>query len=249
LNTKLEMRTKNKIALLCPVRARPDYLYAYCESIDQTATQSDRLALMFYVDSDDPAAKQYQMMEAELRAKYSSRFEINFMYGDPIGALRTNNIMAAQSDADIFMISNDDLNFVTPGWDTRIDQAATDFPDGIYNIWFNDGYFGDKLSCFPIVSRVWCEALGYILPPLFEHFVGDHWIHHLGRFLKRNVYLEDVLVSHRHKEAEKSGLQFAWQEEGFVKRRMDRDNEVFRKSERYLRLDTQILQQIIDAGK
>ena len=240
------MRTKNKIALLCPVRARPDYLYAYCESIDQTATQSNRLALIFYVDTDDPTAKQYQMLEVELRAKYPNSFEIQFLYGDPIGTPGAINQMAIHSTADIFMISNDDHNFISKGWDKRVDQEAAKFPDGIYNIWFNEGYFGDKLSCFPFVSRVWFQALGYVAPVLFEHFVVDHWIHHLGRFLKRNVFLEDVTISHRHHDAEENGLQFAWQEESFAKRRMDRDNAVFERSERYLRLDAQILQHVID---
>lgn len=239
----------HKIALLCPVRGRPDYLYAYCESIVKTASHAERLSLQFYVDTDDPTAKQYQMLEHELRGRYPDKFEINFIYGDPIGALRTINIMAAQSDADIFMSSNDDLNFVTPGWDARIDQEAAKFPDGIFHIWFNDGYFGDKLSCFSIVSRVWFEALGYINSLLFEHYVGDYWIHHLGRFLKRNVYLEDIIISHRHKDAEESGVQFDWQEDGPAKRKMERDNEVFAKSERYLRLDTEVLQKVIDDFK
>ncbi len=237
----------NKIALLCPVRGRPDYLYAYCESIAETASSADRLSLQFYVDTDDLEAKQYQMLEHELRGRYPASFEIIFLYGDPIGTPGAINEMAAQSNADIFMISNDDLNFVTQGWDARVDQEAAKFSDGIYNIWFNEGYFGDQLSCFPFVSRAWYEALGYIAPVLFEHFVVDHWIHHLGRFLKRNVFLADVEISHRHADAEKSGVQFAWQEEGFAKRRMDRDNEVFLKSERYLRLDAQILQQVIDS--
>ena len=236
----------NKIALLRPVRGRPDYLYDYCESIAETASRLDRLVLQFYVDTDDPLAKQYQMLEAELRGRYPDKFEISFLYGDPIGTPGAINQMAALSEADIFMISNDDLNFVTPGWDARVDQEAAKYPDGIYNIWFNEGYFGDMLSCFPFVSRVWYEALGYVAPVLFEHFVVDHWIHHLGRFLKRNVFVEDVAISHRHADAENSGLQFAWQEEGFAKRRMDRDNAVFEKSEHYLRLDAQILQQVID---
>ena len=236
----------NKIALLCPVRGRPDYLYDYAESIAGTAAQAGRLSLQFYVDSDDAAAKQYQMLEPELRGRYPDSFEINFLYGDPIGTPGAINAMAAQSNADIFMISNDDLNFVTKSWDERVDQAAAKYPDGIYNIWFNEGYFGDKLSCFPFISRIWYETLGYVAPVVFEHFVVDHWIHHLGRFLHRNEFLEDVEISHRHAEAEKSGVQFAWQEEGFAKRRMDRDNEVFLKSERYLRLDAQLLQQVID---
>ena len=53
----------NKIALLCPVRGRPDYLYDYTESIADTATQAGRLSLQFYVDTDDGLAKQYQMLE------------------------------------------------------------------------------------------------------------------------------------------------------------------------------------------
>lgn len=234
-----------RIALLCPVRGRPHYLDDFVASIAATAERPERLSLMFYADADDPKLTEYHITEQQLIHRYADSFAIRFLYGDPIGTPRAINAMYEQSDADIFMIANDDLAFVTPGWDRRVDETAAGLPDGIFNIWFDDGVYGEQLSCYPFLGRRWCEALGYVVPVLFEHYVVDHWLHHLGRFVNRNRFLPDVQISHRHNAAAADEPDFAWQKDGKLKRSMDRDNEVFRRSERYLRLDAEVLKKAI----
>jgi hypothetical protein len=234
-----------KIALLCPVRGRPGHLESYAASIAATAAAPDRIQLVFYADADDPKLTEYRITEEQLRRRYPGIFEILFHYGDPVGTPRAINVMAAANPADVYMISNDDIAFVTPGWDRRIDEISARHPDGIFNAWFNEGIYGDKLSCFPFVGRRWVEALGYLAQVLFEHYVVDHWIHHLGGFVGRNFFCEDIRIEHRHRDAEAGGHRFIWETEGAAKRQMDRDNDVFRRSERYLRIDAGILKKVI----
>jgi glycosyl transferase/beta-hydroxylase protein BlmF len=235
---------RRKISFLCPARGRPDYVIAHVESILDTIADPSRLELLFYIDRDDPRLSDYEAMFAKLATFVQGTVSLVPIVGDRVGTPKALNVMAARSAGDTLMISNDDLIFVTKAWDLEIDKAASDYPDGIFNIFFDDGYFGDKLSCFPIIGRQWYLALGYVAPVIFEHAVVDWWIHHLGKFMDRNVFLPHVKIEHRH-SYDANGMRFNWQEEGFAKRRMERDNAYFRIFERYLRLDADLLRDAI----
>jgi hypothetical protein len=239
---------RHTISLLCPTRGRPDYVVNHLKSILETAAARERLELMFYVDRDDPCLAEYEALFAErgMGAPPQTRFDIVGIVGDRVGTPKAINAMAGQSTGRTLMISNDDLLFTTPGWDDAIDRAAAQYPDGIFNIYFNDGYFGADLSCFPIVGRPWFEALGYYAPVLFDHCNVDLWVHRLGALLGRNIYLGEVEVEHRHFEEDEQGARFNWQTEGAARRRLARDNAIFKIFERYLMLDREVLQDVIE---
>ena len=238
---------RHTISLLCPTRGRPDYVVNHLKSIQETVAARERLELMFYVDRDDPCLPEYEAVFGErgMRASPRTRFDIVGIVGDRVGTPKAINCMAGQSTGRYLMISNDDLLFTTPGWDDAVDRAAARYPDGIFNIYFNDGYFGEDLSCFPIVGRPWFEALGYYAPVLFDHCNVDLWIHRMGALLGRNIYLPDVAVEHRHFEDDGEGARFNWQQEGPARRRLARDNAYFKIFERYLMLDRDILLDVI----
>lgn len=236
---------KQKISLLCPTRGRPHYLIPHLASIAETIAAPERLELFFYVDRDDSCAEEYQALFAESKGL---GLDIIGLVGDRIGTPKAINVMAGQSAGDCLMISNDDLLFATKGWDLALDQVATMAPDGIFNAYFNDGYFKHTLSCFPIVGRAWYDALGYLAPVIFDHCNVDLWIHRVGAMLNRNYYLEDVKVEHRHFEDDASGNRFNWQVEGAPRRRLARDNAYFEIFERYMALDAGILEDVI-AGR
>ncbi|MCD6075953.1 MAG: blmF [Rhodospirillales bacterium] len=236
------------ISLLCPTRGRPDYIPPHIMSIMETTAEPDRLELMFYVDRDDPELANYESLFAEIRTGVFPGLNLIGLVGDRIGTPKAINAMAGQSTGRYLMISNDDLLFKTKGWDHELERAGKLAPDGIFNIFLNDGYLGPKLSCFPIVGRPWYEALGYLAPVLFDHCNVDLWIHRVGDALARNYYLEDVHLEHRHFEDDGSGNRFNWQVEGAPRRRLARDNAYFQMFDRYMQLDIDILRDAI-AGR
>jgi len=239
---------RRKISLLCPTRGRPNLVLHHVDSVLGTVGDPTRMELLFYIDRDDPKLAEYEGVFDKLKNLTAGTLSIVAIVGDRTGTPKALNFMAARSTGDCLMISNDDLVFVTPHWDMAIDRAASAYQDGIFNIFFDDGYFGEKLSCFPVIGRAWYLALGYVAPVIFEHCVVDWWIHHLGKFMGRNVFLPDVKIEHRHFDDDADGKRFNWQEEGFAKRRMERDNAYFRIFERYLRLDADLLRDAV-AGK
>ena len=239
---------RRTISILCPARGRPDFLPANIMSIMETTAEPDRLEVMFYIDRDDPELANYEKLFAEIRSNVFPGLNLIGLVGDRIGTPKAINAMAGQSTGRFLMISNDDLLFKTKGWDREVERAATLAPDGIFNIFMDDGYLGPKLSCFPIVGRPWYEALGYLAPVLFDHCNVDLWIHRVGDALSRNYFLADVHLEHRHFEDDGSGNRFNWQTEGAPRRRLARDNAYFQMFDRYMQLDIDILRDAI-AGK
>jgi len=233
------------ISLLCPTRGRPDFLPPHIMSIMETAAEPERLELFYYVDRDDPLLPQYESLFAEIRASVFPGLNLVGLVGDAIGTPKAINAMAGQSSGRYLMISNDDLLFRTKGWDRALEDVASRVPDGIFNIFFDDGYLGPKLSCFPIIGRPWYEALGYVAPVLFDHYNVDLWIHRVGDALARNYYLADVHLEHRHFEDDGSGNRFNWQVDGAPRRRLARDNAYFQMFDRYMQLDIEILRDAI----
>jgi hypothetical protein len=191
---------------------------------------------------------QYEALFAEVRNSIFPGLNLIALVGDRMGTPKAINAMAGQSSGRYLMISNDDLLFTSKGWDTELDRAAELAPDGIANIFFNDGYFGRNLSCFPIIGRPWYEALGYLAPVVFDHCNVDLWLHRVGDALNRNYYMEDVHLEHRHFEDDASGNRFNWQVEGAPRRRLARDNAYFELFDRYMQLDIEILADAI-AGR
>ena len=236
------------ISILCPTRGRPDFLPPHIMSIMETAAEPERLELMFYVDRDDAALSKYEALFKEIRAHVFPGLNLVGLVGDPIGTPKAINAMAGQSSGRYLMISNDDLLFRTKGWDRELERVAARVPDGIFNIFFDDGYLGAKLSCFPIVGRPWFDALGYVAPVLFDHYNVDLWIHRIGDALARNYYLADVHLEHRHFEDDGSGKRFNWEVEGAPRKKLARDNAYFQMFERYMHLDIEILKDAI-AGR
>lgn len=236
------------ISVLCPTRGRPDYLPPHLMSIMETAAEPARLELLFYVDRDDERLADYETLFNEIRTSVFPGLNVVGLVGDRIGTPKAINAMAGQSSGRYLMISNDDLLFRTKGWDRELERVAAGVPDGIFNIFFDDGYLGPKLSCFPIVGRPWYEALGYLAPVLFDHCNVDLWIHRVGDALARNFYLQDVQLEHRHFADDGSGNRFNWQVEGAPRRRLARDNAYFEMFDRYMQLDIEILRDTI-AGR
>ncbi len=237
--------TGRRISVLCPTRGNPQFVEAQIENIADTLAEPGRLKLLYYVDNNDPSLKDYQFAFHKMEAQVGRRLPFEIVSGDPIGTPRAINLMAEMAEADAYMVIADDVVFESSGWDQAIDQVVADHPDGVFNAWFDDGVFGEKLSWCPILGRTWFKTLRYIVPVIFEHYAADHWLHTLGRLTGRNVFIADQKLGQRQIDDTATEARYAWEVDGGAKRKMDRDNEQFERLERYLRLDVDVLRKAI----
>jgi len=103
------------------------------------------------------------------------------------------NQMAKTAAGNLLMTCNDDVIFKTANWNRFVEEAATGYPDGIFDIGVN-AILNPQYFVFPIVSRRWVEILGYIHDErlLFQgKFVRD-----VADALDRAIFLPSVIVHH-----------------------------------------------------
>ena len=146
------------------------------------------------------------------------------------------------------MVSNDDQVFIDHGWDTRLDREIIKFPDKIFCIWFNDKWESQNFCTFPIISRKWIETLGYLQFPFFEHFYTDAWIWMLAKAIRRDHYIDDIIIEHRHWKTGKSKKDATYRKHLTTesKSKQARDRSVIDKFERYFHADVEALKKVMD---
>jgi glycosyl transferase/beta-hydroxylase protein BlmF len=168
--------------------------------------------------------------------------------GACIGVPQSVNRLLERTQADILLTANDDQVYIDTGWDARIDREAAARPDGIYCLWFNDGWEAQNFCTFPIVSRRWVETLGYLQFPFFEHFFADAWIWMLAKSVDRAVFIPDLLVEHRHWKTKKAERDTTYERHATTEgdSRHARDRAVIDRFERYFHADVAALQRVID---
>jgi len=234
------------ISLLCPTRGRPARFTEFVRSVAATAVQPGRIEILAYVDDDDPEKAAYIAAYKTLGTdpRIAALKGVDLHVGEPLNTPLINNILAESAKGDILMIANDDQVFRDTSWDRRIDEEAKRFPDGIFCMWFNDGRYGEKICTFPILGRRWIETLGYIEPPLFEHFNCDLWTWQIAQMIGRTHYIGDILVEHQHPDTGKMDAD-ATTERNLAGGRPDRDRAMFVKFERYRILDAERLKDAI----
>ena len=106
--------------------------------------------------------------------------------------LQSWNDLYAKSVGDILIMGNDDLVYRTSLWDLRIEKESERFEDEIYCMWMDDMINDDRHCAFPIVSRKWCETLGYFTPGVFEFGYNDTWVYDIAKRIGRCKWIGQV---------------------------------------------------------
>lgn len=239
------------ISLLCPTRGRAAQAMRLALSVVQTASQPERIELLFYVDSNDPEKVTYEKALQQHKSQLDRLRRCLVVVAEPIGISKAWNILAAVSQGSLLVMAADDQTYNTTGWDDRLLAEIQRFPDEIFCMWFNEGHWGENLCTFPIVSRKWCVTLGYFTTGLFECLYDDLWIMDLAQRLDRLHYIPDVLTEHLHWSYGKSEIDetYAWKQvnnEGQLKPAVRRDMNLFSRTASYREADALRLVQHMD---
>lgn len=239
------MLSMKKISLLCPTRQRPEHALRLALSIVRTANKPQRVEILFYIDLDDCARDKYVNLFRTCEYDLRSLLCCNLFIGERIGVFRAWNELARNSQGDIIIMAADDQIYNDIGWDSRLDQEVQKYPDEIFCMWFNDGYWQEKLCTFPIVSRKWCLTLGYFVSGLFERLYDDLWIMDLGMRVGRLHYIPDILTEHLHWAYGKGEYDATYAEQlgekGELKPVVKRDRDLFARTSHYREVDAKKL--------
>lgn len=171
------------VSLLCPTRNRPEMFGAMLESAHRTA--DGRYDLLAYVDNDDPSRDEYKRLFPGTKILIGPSTITPVIY----------NLLASKAKGSLLMLMGDDCVFQTKGWDTKMLEAAEQWPDRIGIVSTHDGREDNSHGHFAF-GRGWYEALGYLLPPVFRHWATNMFSIDVAARLHRLVWLGDVVLKH-----------------------------------------------------
>lgn len=179
--------TFTKVSVLIPTRNRTHLLRTLLSTyFATTAHDLEATELIFRVDDDD--------MPTEILLKEQGFPMIVGPRRNGYASLPSFfNELAMAATGDVFMLGNDDMEFITPGWATAILTAANLYPDGVFNIGVkthNEGHF--PLS---LISAAVVRQLGFIYDPRI--FWGDIYLRDVMGRLGRQHLLPEVEIQHQ----------------------------------------------------
>lgn len=209
------------ISVLCPTRERPVIFKRMVESAINNG--DDNFEILAYIDDDDTTV--YPM----------NCNHVDFFHGPSYGVGRAWNHLAANSNGDVLMLANDDLVFRTKHWDTIIlERIEQHYKNRMYVCWANDGSGNSAKRCtFPFVPRAWIKAVKLFVPEIFHFLYHDTWIHNVGKSLGNLLYLDDVLIEHKHFAFNKAEYDATYKRHRIGKdnqRKRREDENMFRKT-------------------
>ncbi len=173
----------SRVSVLVPTRTRLDRLQRLLTTFNDTTTGCSELA--FRVDDDDPVTAMalhhtpWPTYIGEREEGYKSM--PTFL-----------NDAAKVSTGDVFMVGNDDMAFISKGWDAAILEEANKYPDGLFDIGVNT--HNAEHYPFSIISRDVYRRLGHIYDPRI--FWGDIYLRDIMAHFGRTVMLSPVRIDH-----------------------------------------------------
>ena len=192
------------ISILTPTRQRVSRLSDFVLSVYQHTEEKNRLEMLMYIDSDDPNKEHYMDYYDYLQTEFKDFMRVLFVCGEPQSVSKSWTDLYKKSVGDIIIMGNDDLIYKTPSWDRMVELESNAYEDDIYCMWMDDRINSDIHCAFPIVSRKWCDTLGYFTPGVFHFGYNDTWVFDIAKRVNRCRFLGGVVAEHMHFAANKA---------------------------------------------
>jgi len=180
-------------------RGRISLLFNLLESIYSTASRPEAVEVFLNIDLDDTASVQ---AGALLEFNFKN---VKVQTGErPTNLHKPINEMAKKSKGDYLFALNDDVTFLTQGWDKIILEKSEEFlnrhSDDIMYAGVSDNSFDkanhQRYASFPIISRPSYEALGYFMPEKFVALGADVFLYRIFESVDRILLIDNVRLDH-----------------------------------------------------
>jgi hypothetical protein len=183
----------NRLLIGLVTRGRPELLKITVEKTLENLREPDSL-IVILADEDDQKMKDAALEFNDPRVVMDVRPR-----EDSIGG-KVNRVMAMEWE--VYFHMTDYVPYTTPGFDTKVLEAASIFPDGIgvvYNHMANLSF-----SFANGVTRKLADKMGYVYPEYFPYWFVDHWLDDIARIIDRIAVAE---VSCQYADGRKPNTQ------------------------------------------
>lgn len=144
--------TRPIISVIVPTRKRTALLHDMLRSLEMTASETgNHVEVILRLDYDDDETLAY------LR-DWRFPFIVGPRYDGYATLGRLINEAARLSHADLVLVVNDDVEFVTQDWDQKLVAEAAKYPDGLFDLGVETANAANFI--FPCVSRRLIDLLG-----------------------------------------------------------------------------------------
>ncbi len=176
-----------KLSILIPSN-RPEGLTNFLNSLAENTNKKDDIEIVVLIDAPTDLIEKGQLING---------FSLTLIHKVPEKPLIMGNLNHAcyeQATGDWIMLGNDDILCKTKGWDDIVRATMDAHEDELVLIYPNDEMFGDKLACFPIISRKLIDLVDLFPMPYHRYKIDDTIFYLMPP--SRRIYLENVIFTH-----------------------------------------------------
>lgn len=185
---------QDEILMICPSRSRPHKAYEVIDTFEKT--NSGRAKLFFYLDDDDPTAKDYPKPRNP-----NTMLHIGPRYGIT-GSV--NQAVMNYPNYRFYGFIGDDHRFRTADWD-KVFIETIDSKGGGWGIAYGDDLLMHAaLPTAVVISKNIIDAMGFMVYPELKHLYIDNFWKEIGIGIERLFYIPEVIIEHMHYVAGKA---------------------------------------------
>ena len=197
------MNNKLKILFKYASRSRNHKFFSGLESILQNLGDLNNFCILASLDIDDVTMNNSETINklTEYVQKYPERIIIKFGYSkNKIDAInRDVNEIKDKFNFDILVNFSDDMEFIQHSFDNVIrDKFFCHYADLDGNIYFNDGFVGDRISTMSIIGRKYYDKFNYIYHPSYHSLWCDNEYTEVAKRNQKILYFPERIFNHNH---------------------------------------------------
>lgn len=190
-----------KILFKFTSRSRPLKFFSTLDNIISKIEDKENYVILCSLDYDDKTMFNKSVLEKLI--PYINNYKVI-----PVFGYSKNKIDAINRDVekienwDILLNDSDDMTFEVQGFDNIIrEKFKQHFPDTDGNIYFNDGFVGDRISTMSIIGRKYFDSKYMnkkIYHPSYISLYCDEEYTDIAKKMNKIVYFNQILYRHNH---------------------------------------------------
>jgi hypothetical protein len=197
------MSAKYKILFKYASRSRTQKFFGGLDNILNNLADLDNFCILISLDIDDTTMNNPTTIQklTEYINKYPERIVVKYGHSkSKIDAInRDVNEIKNKFNFDIVVNFSDDMEFIQHSFDETIrNKFYVNYPDTDGNIYFNDGFVGDRISTMSIIGRKYYDKFNYIYHPSYHSLWCDNEYTEVAKRNQKIIYFHDRLFNHNH---------------------------------------------------
>lgn len=197
------MKKKYKILFKYASRSRNIKFFSGLDNILNNLGDVNNFCILVSLDVDDAEMNNPQTINklSGYIKKYPEKIIVKYGHSkSKIDAInRDVNEVKEKFDFDILINYSDDMEFIQHSFDEIIrSKFFIHYPDLDGNIYFNDGYVGERLSTMSIIGRKYYDRFNYIYHPSYHSLWCDNEYTEVAKRNQKIIYFHERLFNHNH---------------------------------------------------